>query len=117
VPDTGGTRWFDTMMIPKGAAQVDNAASWMDFVYDPVTSARITFRSEQDEARVRGDVTDGKFEINHVKPGQYAVSIRSTDDAEADVRVPRKYRSATRSGLTIEVQDGENEFDFELTSE
>ena len=30
------------MMIPKGTPHIDNVASWMDFVYDPVTSARIT---------------------------------------------------------------------------
>ena len=42
IPETGGTRWSDTMIIPTGASNVDNAASWMDFVYDPVNGARIT---------------------------------------------------------------------------
>ncbi len=42
VPDTGGTLWFDAMVIPKGASGVDDVAEWMDFVYDPVNAARIT---------------------------------------------------------------------------
>lgn len=44
VPETGGTLWFDTMVIPKGASEesIDAAAKWMDFVYDPVNAARIT---------------------------------------------------------------------------
>jgi spermidine/putrescine transport system substrate-binding protein len=41
VPDTGGTLWSDTMVIPKGASKIDDAASWMDYVYDPVNAARI----------------------------------------------------------------------------
>lgn len=42
VPDSGGTLWFDTMVIPKGASNVDAVAEWMNFVYDPVNAARIT---------------------------------------------------------------------------
>ncbi len=42
VPDTGGTLWFDTMVIPGGASNTDAVAQWMDFVYDPVNAARIT---------------------------------------------------------------------------
>ena len=42
VPDTGGTLWFDTMVIPAGASNVDAVAEWMDFVYDPVNAAKIT---------------------------------------------------------------------------
>ncbi|MBS1836444.1 MAG: spermidine/putrescine ABC transporter substrate-binding protein [Actinobacteria bacterium] len=42
VPESGGTLWFDTMTIPKGAPNVDDVAKWMDFVYDPVNAARIT---------------------------------------------------------------------------
>jgi spermidine/putrescine transport system substrate-binding protein len=44
VPESGGTLWFDTMVIPKGANEesVAAAAKWMDFVYDPVNAARIT---------------------------------------------------------------------------
>jgi spermidine/putrescine transport system substrate-binding protein len=42
VPESGGTLWFDTMLIPAGAKGVDDVAEWMNFVYDPVNAARIT---------------------------------------------------------------------------
>ncbi|MFZ4518634.1 MAG: ABC transporter substrate-binding protein [Microthrixaceae bacterium] len=42
VPESGGTLWFDTMVIPKGASNIDDVAKWMNFVYDPVNAARIT---------------------------------------------------------------------------
>jgi spermidine/putrescine transport system substrate-binding protein len=42
VPDEGGTQWFDTMVIPKGAIRKDEAEQWMNFVYDPENAARIT---------------------------------------------------------------------------
>jgi spermidine/putrescine transport system substrate-binding protein len=41
-PESGATSWADTMVVPKGAANVDAAAQWMNFVYDPVQAAQIT---------------------------------------------------------------------------
>ncbi len=41
-PESGATSWADTMVMPKGAANRDAAAKWMDFVYDPVQAAQIT---------------------------------------------------------------------------
>lgn len=62
VPESGGTLWFDTMVVPKGAANVDAVAEWMNFVYDPVNAARITesvqyispVQGVQEELRKRG---------------------------------------------------------------
>lgn len=42
IPEEGGMRWNDTMVLPAGAEHVANAAIWMDYVYDPVNAARIT---------------------------------------------------------------------------
>jgi len=41
-PESGAAAWADTMVIPKGAKNVDQAAQWMNFVYDPVQAAQIT---------------------------------------------------------------------------
>jgi spermidine/putrescine transport system substrate-binding protein len=41
VPEEGGMRWSDTMVMPKGAQNRTAAAKWFDFVYDPVNAARI----------------------------------------------------------------------------
>lgn len=40
-PESGATSWADTMVIPKGARNIDAAAKWMDFVYDPEQAAQI----------------------------------------------------------------------------
>jgi spermidine/putrescine transport system substrate-binding protein len=42
IPEEGGTRWADVMMLPKGAANTANAAKWMNFCFDPVQAALIT---------------------------------------------------------------------------
>ncbi|MGH9243142.1 MAG: polyamine ABC transporter substrate-binding protein [Acidimicrobiales bacterium] len=42
IPAEGAIRWFDSMIIPNGAANVGAAARWMNFVYDPANAARIT---------------------------------------------------------------------------
>jgi spermidine/putrescine transport system substrate-binding protein len=62
VPESGGTQWFDTMVIPKGASNIDAVGEWMNFVYDPVNAARITAEVQyispvdgvQDELRKMG---------------------------------------------------------------
>jgi spermidine/putrescine transport system substrate-binding protein len=41
-PESGATSWADSMVVPNGARNIDAAAQWMNFVYDPVEAARIT---------------------------------------------------------------------------
>ena len=41
IPEEGGMRWSDSMVITKGSPNIDNAAKWMDFIYDPENAARI----------------------------------------------------------------------------
>ena len=41
IPEEGGMRWSDSMVIPKGSQNIDNAAVWMDYVYEPENAARI----------------------------------------------------------------------------
>jgi spermidine/putrescine transport system substrate-binding protein len=41
VPEEGGMRWQDTMVMPKGAPHRTAAAKFMNYVYDPVNAARI----------------------------------------------------------------------------
>jgi len=42
IPEAGGMKWYDTMIIPNGATNTNSAAAWMDYVYDPVNAAKIT---------------------------------------------------------------------------
>ncbi len=41
IPTEGGMRWADCMVIPKGSTHLDNAAKFMNFVYDPANAAHI----------------------------------------------------------------------------
>jgi spermidine/putrescine transport system substrate-binding protein len=41
IPEAGGMRWSDVMVIALDAPNIGNAAKWMDYVYDPVNAARI----------------------------------------------------------------------------
>jgi spermidine/putrescine transport system substrate-binding protein len=42
IPEEGGVRWFDTMVIPAGSRNVEAAGRFMDHVYDPANAAVIT---------------------------------------------------------------------------
>ncbi len=42
IPEQGGMRGVDNMVMPRGARNREAAARWMDFVYDPVQAAQIT---------------------------------------------------------------------------
>ena len=54
IPEEGGMRWFDTMVIPNGAENVANAAEWMNYVYDPENAARITEPTSATSRRSQG---------------------------------------------------------------
>ena len=62
VPDNGAIRWFDTMVIPKGASNVRAAAMWMNNFYNPsvaaVNTSFVQYISPvigvQDELRAQG---------------------------------------------------------------
>jgi spermidine/putrescine transport system substrate-binding protein len=41
-PAEGAMRWFDSMIIPKGATNIAAAGDFMNFVYDPGNAAKIT---------------------------------------------------------------------------
>jgi len=43
IPEEGGISWYDTMVIPKGAPNAYAAADFMNFVYDPVQAAQLTY--------------------------------------------------------------------------
>jgi spermidine/putrescine transport system substrate-binding protein len=42
IPEEGGIRWFDSMVIPARSAGAAAAADWMNFAYDPANAARIS---------------------------------------------------------------------------
>jgi len=41
IPDDGAMLWTDNMLIPKNAANPQNAHAWMNFYYDPTIAAEV----------------------------------------------------------------------------
>ena len=50
---------------------------------------------------------EGRFTISHAPVGAYKVTIEGPD-------IPAKYSSDEKSGLVVEVREGENTFQFDL---
>ena len=42
VPDSGGMRWNDNLVIPKGGANLDNAHQLLNYWYDPVAATTLS---------------------------------------------------------------------------
>lgn len=42
IPESGGMRWNDNLVIPKGGASLDNAHKLMDYYYDPAAAALLS---------------------------------------------------------------------------
>jgi spermidine/putrescine transport system substrate-binding protein len=42
VPESGGMRWNDNLVIPKGGAAKDNALKLMDYYYDPAAATMLS---------------------------------------------------------------------------
>jgi hypothetical protein len=80
----------------------------------PLKSGRITLRSADAKGRVQVGIQDGKFQIDHVKPGRYNVAVKPTAGSNDAAEIPERYRTAEQSGLSVVVHDGANQFDFEL---
>ena len=65
---------------------------------------------------VQGRVKDGKYEIDHVKPGKYTVAVRPVAGSKDDAKLPEKFRTADESGVSVEVKDGANNIDISLSA-
>ncbi len=78
-------------------------------------SGRITLRSVGRSGGAEGGIKDGKFQIDHVSPGRYNVGVRPAPEDTA--QVPQRYRTSARSGLIVEVHEGDNEIDLNLSGQ
>jgi spermidine/putrescine transport system substrate-binding protein len=65
LPDEGGTRWTDNMVIPSGAEHPTDAHNFMNFVYEPRIAANICewvwYETPADvQSIIQEDAADGK---------------------------------------------------------
>jgi hypothetical protein len=84
----------------------------------PLSSGVVVFTTKNGEPEITRGLNDGHFMIGNIKPGKYNVTVRPHEEEAADAPdIPAKYASADKSGLMVEVIDGQkNEFMFDLTS-
>lgn len=80
----------------------------------PVQGGRLLMLATGANRHVQGRVKDGKYEIDHVKPGKYKVALLPLAGSTEDKKVPEKLRTADESGVSVEVKDGENSIDIDL---
>lgn len=64
---------------------------------------------------------EGKFQLNEIPIGKYEVSVlqKTSNDAEDqpfDTRIPQKYRDGRTSGLSVEIEEGENSMTLEMSN-
>ncbi|MFG0332897.1 MAG: hypothetical protein ACF8TS_05995 [Maioricimonas sp. JB049] len=100
----------------------------------PLPDGSVTFFDENGGSAGVGIIENGRFSVSEassstgIQPGTYKVAVQSwesepgavTDEGEIIVegtsRIPEKYNSSETSGLTAEVGEGENQFEFDLKS-
>jgi len=77
----------------------------------PLAEGKLLLRKpgEKEKATIQTPIKAGKFMVEIIPPGKYAVAIQGAG-------VPAKYTSPDVSGLLVEVKPGTSVFDFSLTS-
>ena len=98
----------------------------------PVVNAVIAFEDPATGFAAMGKIeTDGKYVLrsqygNGIPPGEYRVTVSpppSRDDQDREIppvpgatKIPPKFQQGATSGMTANVEDGENTLDFDLTT-
>jgi hypothetical protein len=81
-----------------------------------VEGGRVLLLAADAKRHVQGRVKDGKYEIDHLEPGTYSVAVRPVAGSQDDAKMPEKFRTATESGLSVRVRDGDNQIDIALSA-
>jgi hypothetical protein len=78
-------------------------------------TGKVTFIANGEEEGRVGYLQDGAFMMEGLPPGEYAVLIEP-DQPGSGPAIPAKYASKEESGITMAVQNGQNEFNIDLNS-
>ena len=107
----------------RGDTNLAKVGGLVTFDGKPVSSGAINVLSEGGATATGAIDSQGRYTLS-VVPGNYQVAVRATDgfatmDAAgkpvpAKSLVPEKYSDINTSGLTVTVQSGKNEINFDL---
>lgn len=91
------------------------------FKGQPLPNAVVFFHPQSGPASAGATQEDGTFKMITKQPGDGVlqgtckVAITPIDPEKLPLPIPARYTDTETSGLTANVEDGENVFDFELT--
>jgi hypothetical protein len=114
--ERGTWKWFslfgDVTTLPPGGPPGQPILGKITCQGRPLRKGRILFfHTVAVEYTWFGSIDDGAYRTE-LPPGSYHVAILTSESA-----VPGRYRTPGRSGLKIEVKEGKNVIDFDLTAE
>jgi hypothetical protein len=113
---TGCSKSTDPTAVVSGKVTLGGA---------PVTAGTVLFMTDDGQAATAELNADGAYVVN-CRPGKFKVSVTpppppdplaapATQPASTAAQaIPARYRDLRRSGLTIEVKEGENKFDIAM---
>ena len=95
-----------------GAAAISGTVTYKG---KPLAEGTVTFVSiDRKKPKVAvGKIKDGQYQVKNLPAGKYAVII--TAEKDGNNLLPAKYATTDTSGLRVEVKDGSNTLDFDLT--
>ena len=117
-----------------GSEKTATVSGTIDFEGVSIPTGLVTFASDQNI--YYGQIENGRYQIEHqgkpqIPQGDYAVTVSPPpDESEYNLETgeevlltpkfnpkhfPLKYRDKTTSGLSVTLDESENEFDIELT--
>ncbi|QIV95765.1 putrescine transport system substrate-binding protein [Allofrancisella inopinata] len=95
IPKEGTNIWFDTLMIPKGAKNLDKAYELMNYIIDPYVSAQNSNYLYQPNAVTQNDkYMDPIFNDENIKPTDEAIKkmyVLNIHDAEMQSFISRMW--------------------------
>ena len=119
-----GSAFFIGLVVISGCGkgvQFGEVSGSVTFQGKPLPNAVVFFMPQSGPAAAGATQADGTFKMVTRRPGDGVllgpckVAITPADPINSPLPIPTKYTDAETSGLTANVEDGENVFDFELT--
>jgi 3-keto-disaccharide hydrolase len=82
----------------------------------PLPAGKIAMHTIKGKDVFSADIKDGKYDVTHLPPGTYIVTIETEKDGILSSSLPKKYGSEEQSGLKAEIGHGENTVELDLES-
>lgn len=100
---------------PEADAGAGSVTGKVTYKGKPLPGGTVTLTGKDGKAVSGAIVEDGSYTVRAVKPGTYTMTVdTSAAKGKAFVAIPEKYKEADKSGLTVEVKEGNQNHDIDL---